>query len=927
MPSETQIHGPLLSPGLQTLEDAKIIFELTSWDQQPEDDLFITGPYIADIDGLGNFSVSVFTNENGINQTVYNVYVSFLDKNKAQNLYNPRIKKYIGQTSVSGPGPFCISDLDFVSEHTAGSFDLYSTIQGIATTVQNTRDFVANATEVLSQTYDTVDDLISSGLTYTPGEVESVQANDYVSVINGNFSYKVLAENFVADKVLIVGNGVQLQPRPNTEGNIVARQCGIKTTDADSTTEIQEWCDWAFSDPRNYGFSGENRTYNITDLLFDDKTSVIFKDIKFFSIKTSLIEDVFEGDWVLKVTNAIQTTKNITEDYLVGQQKIKLDSVTNLSVGQLVKIKTTRLIRSDHRGAWKEGMLNRILEIDEVTNEILLDEPLVYSGRANTNVTGVIQSIAADRYSIEVNNLLGSEERDRQCELTITSGTASGESRSIIETTGNFARHMGGNPGQFEKYDRDPWPAGVEVGDAYIWEWSSTVEVYDPIKLDMDNVHFSRTQKNDFAANAVGFHGVSLDYLADSRICDCSTKGFNAFGLRMYASINTRVIRSSNIGCNMEGKGYAISFITCTQCSLESGYSLNCRAGFDATGGGGYCVKSYVNNRAVGGGETHEGNLFFPDGSVGCRATGSHGSGLFTVYDGTRGTNVKTIYNIRGISEKAYNGIGTGPVELVVNMSFGTGFQLDGFNYDDLFTEDANDASTRSQLNNILGKGLKHVLQMDIGGFNTNSIKSVFRNIRAKSVYKSGIFFEGDTENLENLVVSDWDLTITNEGTGETSFEFLQGDGDWRLGYGCSFDNVRATTSAGHTYTASDVLAVPGSGDIGLDSYIFIDDKIYCRIGPNSVLNLPFGDSNAIVNLRNARTGNRPRAIGSMLTDKNATPLETGVTYDIEFLAALQVDGTGVTAGKLGLVLDNDAKVLQLVSNLSQDQTFVVNIT
>jgi hypothetical protein len=64
-----------------------------------------------------------------------------------------------------------------------------------------------------------------------------------------------------------------------------------------------------------------------------------------------------------------------------------------------------------------------------------------------------------------------------------------------------------------------------------------------------------------------------------------------------------------------------------------------------------------------------------------------------------------------------------------------------------------------------------------------------------------------------------------------------------------------------------------------------------------------------------------------MLTDKNATPLETGVTYDIEFLAALQVDGTGVTAGKLGLVLDNDAKVLQLVSNLSQDQTFVVNIT
>jgi len=140
--SATIVTGPLYSPGLVALTDAKIIFDLTSWDSNPGDNVFVTGPYVADIDITGNFEVTLFTNTDGINQTIYDVYVSYLDENNQQNLYDPRIKKFIGQVSLSGSGPISIADLDLTSEHSAGSFDLYSAMSNLVASGENTQAIV-----------------------------------------------------------------------------------------------------------------------------------------------------------------------------------------------------------------------------------------------------------------------------------------------------------------------------------------------------------------------------------------------------------------------------------------------------------------------------------------------------------------------------------------------------------------------------------------------------------------------------------------------------------------------------------------------------------------------------------------------------------------------------------------------------------------
>lgn len=773
------------------------------------------------------------------------------------------------------------------------------------------------------RSYDTIADMLASDITYTTDLQSSVVAGDYIRIRSKGYAYIVIDEGTSTAPYLTTADGVKLLPVPK-DGFVSVEQCNIPTT-GDQTASLQAWLDWAFDDARKYGVDGGGNTYTGSKLTLTDVDAKL-RNFGFNSNKTTP-NGGFKDDWCLKISSPKVATIDVAADYYSGQRKIVLDDVSGLSVGQLLKIRTTRLIRSDHRGQWQEGMMNRILEIDAATDTVLLDEPIAYSGRANSFVTGEIQSVAGDRYSVEVDNLLGSESRDRECLLTITSGAAAGEDRYIIETTGNFARHMGGDPGQFEEYDHDPWPAGVQAGDTYRWEWKSYVEVYNPLTVEMENVHFEREQKNDFDTADPGFGGVLIEGTFNARIVDCSATGFNSFGIAMKEAVRPIIRRWRGIGCNQKGKGYSISFEIVTNGIVDDCFSLNCRAGFDASGAGGYTVNAVVNNRAIGGGETHDGDEFYPDGTVGCRATGSHGSGHNTIYDSCVGENTANGMNIRGVGEKAYNYTHRGACESGINIAFGTGFQCDGFNYDDMFTEDARDADERSQFGGIAGKGLREVLRMDIGGPNTNHVKTLIRNVRAKSVYGSGVFFDGDAEPMENLVLSDWDLTVTNEGTAETVFEFLTGNGDWLLGDGCSFDNVRATNGAGSTFTAMDFLAVPGSGDIATGSYVIMDDKFYFRVAADGVVNLPFGGLQAIVNLRNARVGDRPYAIGLMIENQNATPVSAGTVRDVEVLAALQTDGSNVTADSVALVLDEDAKVLQIASNMSIDNTFVLSVT
>lgn len=131
--SLTTLTGPIFMPDVSTPNGGRVSFELTSWDREPGEAVFASGPFFADIDENGQFSVELFTTTEGTNTVNYRMYVHWLDSNDVgdytNHTYNSGgsnsyIKEYIGSFALAGEGPYSISDINIVSELTPNSFDV-----------------------------------------------------------------------------------------------------------------------------------------------------------------------------------------------------------------------------------------------------------------------------------------------------------------------------------------------------------------------------------------------------------------------------------------------------------------------------------------------------------------------------------------------------------------------------------------------------------------------------------------------------------------------------------------------------------------------------------------------------------------------------------------------------------------------------------
>lgn len=120
--SSTTINGPIYLPNLSSPKDAKIVFELSSWDREEGEATFVSGPFVGPIDEEGNFSVTLFTTTEGENKAVYQVSVIYL------TVTGEFTREFLGVISLAGPGPFKLADVDFVDPMTTASFDLLAEV-------------------------------------------------------------------------------------------------------------------------------------------------------------------------------------------------------------------------------------------------------------------------------------------------------------------------------------------------------------------------------------------------------------------------------------------------------------------------------------------------------------------------------------------------------------------------------------------------------------------------------------------------------------------------------------------------------------------------------------------------------------------------------------------------------------------------------
>jgi hypothetical protein len=726
---------------------------------------------------------------------------------------------------------------------------------------------------------------------------------------------------------LVTGSGLKVQPKP-IGGSVFAAQCNLNGG-SDETTGLITWLQWATDN--GYTFDLGGRALEISKMTIVGDTKLRNGSIK--SNKTVPDGSSFQADIAFEFTGEVVGEIDVTQDISVGTKRLQLASTSIIEPGYILRLQSSRLIDTDNRGAWREGQMLRVVDVIDAT-DVRIEKSVCYAGRANTFVTGTVTGFDLDRYQIDLSNTLAGNGRDSQCEITITSGAAAGERRFVLARSGTNNlqhRHAGYLAGE---WDRGPWPAGVQVGDTYTYAWKSIVDVFKPATVELDRMLFTRDHKIDFNANDFGFRGVRLQYTSMSKVTNCRIEKFNETGIHLSQSYAPLVDNLEVYGANLShslfgGTGYGVSVETCSNPRIHNVHGSNCRRVVDLSGAGGYTEHGEVINVVgIGGGLTYEGFSYWPGGNQQQTVVGSHGSGRFSRYINCMGIDCYGGLNLRGREEIAYNYSQFGACNTVVNINYCSGSTIDGVVYSDEYSEQDRSADFRHVVGSVdNSKRPDQVVFIDFSDPFAGRVTTTVRNVRAKAIAKYGVVLSGTGADLRNLVFEDWHLTVSNEGTALTEFQYIAHSSTATMD-NCFFNNLLVTVAAGDTATTKPfLLGVPGTIEPKVGGKIMVDGIWYFRLDQGQIARIPVGSSTAMVDMCNVRTGARPYIINAILQDStggtvNAAPDKSKV----DIVSTYPTGTAGVTAGNFGINLSLANQAISVVNNAGNTQTFRIQV-
>ena len=708
---------------------------------------------------------------------------------------------------------------------------------------------------------------------------------------------------------------------------------GITTT-GDQQTALVAMITWTTANKvtiewpadKTFEFSGEIDVEGYVDWTCSGKFGL-------YNTKTVVTNpSEFQGDKAIEVTSTQVATTTVTSDFETGDDSFLVTSVTGIAVGDIVKLSTTRLIDTDNRGAWTEGQLLKVTSI--VGLRLYFSDTFDYSGKASDTRTGTLQAIDAGRRSVTVDSTFAlGNGRDMKVKLTITNGTSAGESRMIVGVS---------NSNLTLRHDdvRDVWPAGVLVGDAYLYEWSSSIEVYRPEPCSITGMVLSRDAVTTATLGDNSFRGLRLEYLDAPKLTNCDIFNFATTNLLLSVCYRPNVYGMVTAGANRsfsdsDGTGYGISCLVCAYPSLVNIRGYGNRRTVDLSGSSGYTNHGVCDNvTASGGGTDYTGGLFFPLGTSRQQVCGSHGSGRFSIFRNCSGTDVYGGVNLRGRTEVVSNFTQYGYTNYCVQVTYGSGHTIDGLVYDDKFTERTADKDFRTVIASKYTVRPEALIYMTGGDpFSTNLITS-FRNVVGNSVTRCGVYAQnGAADDLEGLHIENLHVTCTPDGTIETDFALLYCPNSPVMGE-IYMENCHFTALA--PYTGGAVLVrTYGTGDADAGSFTMaagakakINGVWFIDVQNNGVTRIPFDGNMAHVSVINDRTGTRSNGFGIVVETDSALDRAVGITNrtKIDLLAAYPTDGTAVTAGNIGLHLSKGEGNLSIASNNGTNQSFRVTI-
>ncbi|HCR3763788.1 TPA: hypothetical protein ON711_000901 [Citrobacter freundii] len=648
---------------------------------------------------------------------------------------------------------------------------------------------------------------------------------------------------------------------------------------ADYTTPLRLASQVAVDNDRDLIFEGG--TYNISDIQVMSSTTrrastrwVAKGDVRIISTKSAPDATDYDADYAIRFRGVFAAQVTLTQDAVRNAGVIEVSDVSNIEVGDLVGLQSSRLIQTDHRGQAREGQLCKVASVNTTTKRVGLHNTLRYFAPAARNQTGTVVSAASGAEFTTAGLTL--TRRNSNVRIRFNSGANSGQIRYVTKTSGNII-YIGG--------DQSAFPSVPAVGDSFTLEWMTDVSIIKPIKLKMvGNFTLSRAITTGAAAGAVGFRGLDILYSDNALIDGVTVEGFSETGIRLRGSFQPTLlnatVRDANRGYNtFDGTGYGISINQCFGAFVNNAKTYRCRKGLDVIGTQMISWETMVKSCTVsGGGVDYQGNAFWPNGPTENSGMGSHGAGYSSEYHDCLVVDCHLPYAVRGLRESFIDCRVHGYVaNACLRVAYGGALTVDGLTYDDTFTEIGQTVSTSYSEDSRSGSRATGMVEL-FCGVNDGYLRSypiILKNCNAKKVTLSFLLATGagDALTLENVSMGNNTIYVSSEDTSTTEFSFVRTEGlkviknVQDLG-GNRFILDGGTENQWCMYDLRTALIIPDGGYVRLG-----DNKFFCTLADDQSLRIPISTKSktAIVSVFDHEAQRNYRGFSMLLSVGQAT--------------------------------------------------------
>jgi len=317
-----------------------------------------------------------------------------------------------------------------------------------------------------------------------------------------------------------------------------------------------------------------------------------------------------------------------------GSNTFEIDDATDVSVGDLISAKTNLLFEGDHRFLATNCLhqVNKVKSISGTT--VTTVDPFVWDMNVSTLSAGTAQSGASNEIVLDASDT--SRRADiRNRTITITAGAGTGQTKYIHDYDEATKTVTLGT--DYSSFPQDDWDINPNNTSVYEIRETVSVDIYRPANVS------GRIYAAGYAENNVNVQGVKLQYADDHAVTGGHISGCSNHAIYTWwcyrGNLDGVVLEGANYAYGSgSGRGYGHEDYGSFKTMVNNCVAVNCRTGFDAVQGSYGLVRR--NNTVIGGGDTYQGDPFWPNGTQSNSGFSSH-TGAWGVYD-----SGNTSYNV-----------------------------------------------------------------------------------------------------------------------------------------------------------------------------------------------------------------------------------------------------------------------------------------